>query len=495
VGESQDLSDNGLLQMSNMKVLFLAAEATPFVKVGGLADVAGELPPVLRSMGADVRVVLPFYDMLHEDKLSVEHCKDIKLTHAHGQKTGSLYLAKKGKERIYLLDGDPIRRAHKVYGDNNLDAQKFTFAFLAAMEAMQALDWQPDILHAHDWHASPAIVRLSALREKDPFWRSVASLLTVHNLPYMGSGGEMAMELYGIPPSVHPKLPYWARHLPLPMGLAAADWITTVSPTYAREIQSVEFAHGLEEVLQSRAGNLLGILNGIDVHHWDPATDPSVPVNYSRQTLPARRQVKRMLQEQFGFRLEEHIPLICMITRLDYQKGIDIALAAMEGLVDHPWQFVLQGTGNQELENRARSFAEINKDKVRVIIRFDTDLARKIYAGADIILIPSRYEPCGLTQIIAMRYGCIPVVSATGGLKDTVIDYYAGEPSTGFVFSPNEPQYLSQAIQNAESVYSDQRRWRALQLRGMAKDFSWERSARKYLDLYRKASEERKNLR
>jgi starch synthase len=491
MGERQDLPRDGLSLVSGMKVLFLAAEATPFVKVGGLADVAGELPPILRSMGADVRVVLPFHDMLHEEDLYIEPCTEVQFKHPHGQETAQLFLAEKDQFHVYLVDGDPVRNAPKVYGEPSADAYKFTFTFLAAMEAMRKLDWQPDILHAHDWHAAPAVAWLAGVREMDPFYKPVASLLTVHNLPYMGSGGEAAMEYYGIPPSGHPNLPFWARHLPLPIGLASADWINTVSPTYAQEIKTAAYAYGLEELLRIRTDRVVGILNGIDVRQWDPANDPSIPVHYSRETLTIRSHGKRDLQKHLGFRHEPHIPLVSMISRLDYQKGVDIALAALGRMEDEQWQFVLLGSGDKELEGRAKVFEETYRDRVRVVLRFDAELARKIYAGADMILVPSRYEPCGLSQMIAMRYGCVPIVSATGGLKDTVIDYGVKGSGTGFVYSPNEPPHLSHTIRAAIEIYSDQRRWRGLQLRGMAKDFSWERSARQYLNLYQKARKER----
>jgi starch synthase len=475
-----------------MKVLFLAAEATPFVKVGGLADISGELPPMLRSMGVDVRVVLPFYDMFHEEALHIEHCTDVKIHHIHGHESARLFFVEKDQDSVYLIDGRPVRNSGSVYEDTAFDAKKFTFAFIAAMEAMRVLDWQPDVLHAHDWHAAPAIAWLSQVRQDDPFWAPVASVLTVHNLPFMGAGGEGAMAYYGILPSTHPYLPYWARHLPLPMGLASADWINTVSPTYAQEIQTAPFGHGLEELLRTRSEKLSGILNGIDVQHWNPATDPSIPVNYSRDTLPSRRKAKLALQDHLGLRIGARFPLISMISRFDHQKGIDVALAAMENLIDEPLQFVMLGSGDKELENRARLFAEIHQEKVQVILRFDAELAREIYAGADMILIPSRYEPCGVTQMIAMHYGCIPIVSATGGLKDTVVDYNNEGLGTGFIFSPNEPQILAQTIRRAFSVYGDQRKWRGLQLRAMVRDFSWGRSAREYINLYQRVKGERK---
>ena len=477
-----------------MKILFLAAEATPFVKIGGLADVAGELPPILRSLGADVRVVLPFHHYFHEEPIYIEHCADVKINHTHGQETARLFLAEKNKDSVFLVDGEPVRSVEKIYGDPDLDAKKFTFSFLGAMEAMRTLNWQPDLLHAHDWHAAPAVAWLSKARELDPFWEHVASLLTVHNLPFMGAGGESVMDLYGIPPSTHPSLPYWARHMPLPLGLASADWINTVSPSYAQEIQTEAFGHGLQELLRNRADRLIGILNGIDLEKWNPETDPALPVNYGRKTLRLRQEVKLHLLERLGLKRDLGIPLIGMISRIDSQKGIDVGLAAMEAVADDPWQFVLLGSGNPLLENTTRVFTQNYSDRAKAVLRFDAKLARLVYAGADMLLIPSRYEPCGLVQMIAMRYGCVPIVSATGGLKDTVIDYVGGRSGTGFIFHPVEPQILAKTIRRAFSVYADQLRWRGLQLRGMASNFSWVESARKYLQLYQRAIAERNGL-
>jgi starch synthase len=477
-----------------MKILFLVAEATPFVKIGGLADVAGELPSMLRSLDVKVRVVLPFHSPLHQKDLDIEHLLDVKLKHAHGQEVARFYRAKRGKNRVYLVDGYPVRTTDEVYGEVSLDAHKFTFAFFAAMEAMKDLNWQPDLLHAHDWHAAPAVAWLSELRKAHSFWTPVASLLTIHNLPYMGAGGESTMEFYGIPPSAHPNLPYWARHVPLPLGLASADWINTVSPSYAREIQRGAIDHGLEELLRCRSDRLVGILNGIDIERWNPETDQALPVNYSRKTLTFRREVKLHLLERLALKSDLCMPLIGVVSRLDNQKGIDVGLAALDRIANDPWQFVLLGSGDSILANRAGVFAQNHSNRARVILRFDAQLARLIYAGADILLIPSRYEPCGLTQMIAMRYGCVPVVSAIGGLKDTVSNYMSDGSGTGFVFHPLEPKTLAQTLRRAISVYADQRRWRGLQLRGMAKDCSWEQSARKYLQLYQKAITERRSF-
>jgi starch synthase len=477
----------------NMKVLFLAAEATPFIKVGGLADVAGELPPIHRSLDVDVRVVIPFHTPLKHQDLDLEHVAEVEWPLSQGFERASLFCARKGNDQVYLVDGEPVRAVEGVYSEPYTDAYKFTFTSLAALRSMQVLDWQPDILHAHDWHTSTGVAWLASIRESDPFWNPVASLLTVHNLPYMGAGGEGALEKYQIPPCDHPELPHWARHLPLPLGLVFADWLNAVSPTYALEIQTPEFGLGLEGLLYSRRDRLSGILNGIDYQQWNPETDPMIASHFSRQSLLNRRENKVQLQAELDLDEASRIPLIGMVSRLAYQKGIDIAISALEAISDSDWQLIILGNGSPELEERTWDFGERHAKKARIVHRFDPGLARKIYAGADLMIIPSRYEPCGLTQLIAMRYGCVPVVSATGGLKDTVLDFGKYRDGTGFVFHPNDAQELEKTLRQALMVYKDQRRWRGLQLRGLAKHFDWERSARQYLDLYQQLSAERKS--
>jgi starch synthase len=479
--------------VSNVKILFLAAEATPFIKVGGLADVAGELPPVFRSLGVDVRVVIPFHKPLQHQELDLEHVVDVEWHLPQSLEKASLFRAKIGEEAVYLIDGDPVRNIEGVYSDFSSDAYKFTFTSLAALKSMQALDWQPDLLHAHDWHAAPAVAWLGSIRNNDPFWKPVASLLTIHNLPFMGAGGESALEKYQIPPCDHPELPHWAQHLPLPLGMVFADWINAVSPTYALEIQTPEFGLGLESYLHSRRDRLSGILNGIDFQEWNPETDPEIFTHFTRQTLMKRRENKVELQRKFDLSVSSKTPLIGMVSRLDYQKGIDIAISALEATLDMDWQLIVLGSGNMELEQRTRAFGEMHAERARIVHRFDRSLAREIYAGADMMIIPSRYEPCGLNQLIAMRYGCVPVVSATGGLKDTVLNFNNHGRGTGFMFHPTDAGALARTLRQALQVFTDQRRWRGLQLRGMAKDFTWESSAQQYLDLYHQLINERKS--
>jgi starch synthase len=465
-----------------MNVLFLAAEASPFVKVGGLADVAGDLPGALRRLGLDIRLVLPFHRSIRKHSPKLTKLVDVNVPFNGGVQSATLYLAELNGATAYLVDGPLMQISREVYVDPHIDTEKFTFCSLAAMRAFEVLSWRPDIVHAHDWHASPAVIWLTQNRVQESFWQDTATLLTIHNLPYMGSGG--VMQTFGIAPVPHPRLPSWGEDLPLPAGIATADSINAVSPAYANEIQTAEFGHGLEGLLSYRSEDLSGVLNGIDITHWNPQTDKSLPVNYSRDSLPLRRRVKSNLLKKIGLRDHATTPLLGMVTRLDHQKGVDVAIEMLTHLADMDWQFILLGTGDPTIEERVKSFANQFRSMCHIRLAFDAKLAREMYAGLDMILLPSRYEPCGLAQMIAMRYGCVPVVSRTGGLKDTVMDYRSNPKGTGFIFNIHDPEDAHATLRAAFDIFQDQRRWRGLQQRGMAKDFSWGNSAREYKALY-----------
>lgn len=475
-----------------MKVLLLAAELSPLAKVGGLGDVVGELPQALSSLGVQLRVYIPFHKNIDRDSINYYEIDEVPVPHQDGTQLAKVYLARIGEIDVYLIDGGPIASVEGIYSDPGADGYKFAFFCLAALASTKSANWKPEILHAHDWHASPAIVWLHRNREVDPFWVQTASLLTVHNLPYMGAGAGEGLASYGIGPVQDPRLPDWAHHIPLPMGLATADWINTVSPTYAQEVQTPAFGHGLENLIIDKKDRLVGILNGIDPSRWDPETDDVIPENYSRDNLKERAIGRSVLANNLGLDVKSNTPLIAMITRLAHQKGADLAIKALSELMDEPWQFLLLGNGDPPLEQMAEEFETENPDRVRSVIKFDPKLSLQIYAGADMILIPSRYEPCGLTQMIAMRFGCVPLVAATGGLKDTVSDYREDPKGTGFIFELDEGAGIKTAIREAISAFQDKRRWRGLQLRGMAMDFSWDRSAREYIELYEKAIEDRR---
>jgi starch synthase len=467
-----------------VKVLFLATEARPLAKVGGLADVAWELPRALRALGVSVRLALPFYPSIDRAQIAAQWVTKVEVEQATGSMLADIYQTEISNLPIYLIDGDPVSRMKSIYGDPQLEGEKFTFFSLAALKTCQVLEWKPDLIHANDWHTAPAVIWLAAKRAAQPFWKPVVSLLTIHNLRYMGAGAERAMEQYSLPASNDKRLPEWARNLPLPMGLSSADWVSTVSRSYAEEIQTPAFGCGLEGILSALRKKLTGIPNGIDMEDWDPATDAALPVRFSINDLESRNKAKRFLQEELKLEQNAAIPLLGMVTRLDWQKGIGLALDALADITQRAWQFVLLGTGDSNIDKLVCEFAAVNTASTRAVQSYDPQLARRIYAGCDLFLVPSRYEPCGLTQMIAMRYGSVPVVRSTGGLKDTVVPYQTDDGGTGFRFDSPDAKELRDTLLTAFEVYQDRREWRELQRRGMAMDFSWKHSAERYSDLY-----------
>lgn len=475
-----------------LRILFVAAEAAPFVKVGGLGDVVGSLPPALLDLSStlkgtqlDIRVAIPFHAVIPRQVAPPEPEVTFSIPTPAGSQKASAYLANFRGIPAYLIDGDPIPKEGGVYSlDTQKDGEKFTFFSLACLELCRALQWKPDILHAHDWHAALAIHQLAEIREHDPFFRFTRGLLTVHNLPYMGAGTDHAMRAYGIKPRLDPRLPPWGSYQPLPMGLAAADHITTVSPTYSREILTSEFGCGLETFLQSRASSLTGILNGLDMKEWDPTTDRMIRAPFSRDDLSPREENRKALLEEVGLDPWSDAPLLILVSRFDRQKGIDLVADALRQVQSEPWQAILLGSGDPLLEESARRLELDLPGRVRAVLRFDSQLSRRMFAGGDVLLMPSRYEPCGLTQMIAMRYGCLPVAHATGGLRDTIIDLDDPTRSSGFLFETASTPALAAALRRAFTAYADRPSWVARQRFAMSQDFSWSRSAQAYLDLY-----------
>ena len=470
-----------------LNILFLAAEAEPYVKVGGLGDVAGSLPRALRALSSDeikvdVRLVLPYHTVIRPDPLrpvgiySIPRAGSEVQVEAHeGQLDGM---------PVYFINGEPIRASGSVYSSNNkLDAEKYTFFSLAALELPRQVNWSPDIIHTNDWHTALAAYG-NLVKRWDEKTRRVFGIVTIHNLPFKGPDISEVLEAYGLP-LANTDLPSWARVLPLPLGLWASDAIVAVSPTYADEILHEEFGSGMQDFFRNRSDTLHGILNGLDTASFNPETDPALAANFNAETLSARPRNKTALQERVGLPLLPDSPLLGMVSRMDVQKGVDIALRGLRMLAKQNWQFVLLGAGDPKLEAMARKLQADLPERVRVETRYDAKLARQIYGGADILLMPSRYEPCGLSQMIAMRYGCIPLVRAVGGLHDTVTD-----SETGFVFVDTKVKSFNDTLRRALTVLPDRSRWAALQRAGMAQDFSWPNSARKYLELYRKLTGE-----
>ncbi|MFZ5809045.1 MAG: glycogen synthase [Chloroflexota bacterium] len=475
-----------------MNVLFLTAEAEPYIKVGGLGDVAGSLPPAIHQVSAgevDIRLVIPFHAGLHRQSLPLRFLVSLTIQHYPQPFQAQVYQLDEAPIPTYFIAGPPFTTDAPVYSaDSGIDGVKYTFFSLAALEFVKAINWQPDIIHANDWHTSPALYALYV--HPDPFFTACGKILTVHNLPYLGHGAAEALGSFGLPPAVNSSLPVWAQHLPLPLGLLSADRIIAVSPSYAQEILTKDFSAGLDEYLQTRAHDIFGILNGIDQNSWNPAQDSVIPYRYDINRLSRKKKNKALLLQEFHLPAQDDIPLLGIISRMDYQKGIDVAFAALRQLNNLPWQMVILGTGNPVLEQTARQLQLEMPERVRALIRFDPHLSRKIYAAADILLIPSRYEPCGLAQMIAMRYGTLPLARATGGLKDTITDNNDPATSSGFLFENPSPEELAHALQRALAVYRQPRLWRRLQRNAMQQDFSWQRSARQYLTCYQTLTQE-----
>lgn len=479
-------------EVSDLHVLFIAAEADPLVKAGGLGDVAGSLPVAIQNLNLpagqhiDIRLAIPFYNPIKAKPYTFTKIAEFDLESTEGLKEVTVFSTNVSGITVYLIAGEPISRSDETYGsDFQSDAEKFVFFSLACLKLPSVLKWRCDILHTNDWHTATAVHHLKSVKANDPYLAETRTILTVHNLPFMGTGAEAALAKYRVKPSSNKNLPAWAREIPLPMGLAAADQIVAVSPTYAKEIMTPEFGCDLEGFLQTRRAKLTGILNGIDVQSWNPAVDPALTMNFSPDELNRRRANKTTLLHEFNFEGGEEIPLLVLISRMDKQKGIDILVDGLRSVKDLSWRAILLGTGDKRLEQSCQELEGELPHKVRTAILFDSNLSRRLYAGGDILMMPSRYEPCGLTQMLAMRYGCLPVARATGGLVDTIIDPKTNpEGATGFLFPRVDPDSFVSALKRALQVYSQPEDWQRMQINAMQQDFSWQRSAQEYIKIY-----------
>jgi starch synthase len=494
-----------------MNVLFVASEAAPFVKVGGLADVAGSLPLALKRIESvspryqadlDIRLVIPYHPIIQKASLGLQQIADFSIqTQTDNIQVQAYTFEFKGLP-VYLIGAAPIDNETAVYSaDLEADGYKYVFFSIAALELARNLDWKFNILHANDWHTAAAVYALALRRPTDPFFQHTASLITIHNLPYLGSMTASALKEFDLPAADHSALPGWAQTMALPLGLLTADSIVAVSPEYAREILASEFGSGLQAFLKTRAEAISGILNGLDTEKWDPSVDTALVQNYSSADLSSRIVNKTALQQQFGLESNPRIPVLAMVTRMDPQKGVDLAVDALRELLQSssdqipPLQAIFLGMGNTALEEQVQRLEHDFPQQVCARIMFDERLSHQIYASSDMLLMPSRYEPCGLSQMIAMHYGCIPIARATGGLIDTILDIATPDQATGFLFKSADPAALSQVILRALHLYlEDPKTWQDIQVRGMQQDFSWDRSAREYLNMYRHLLEELKKV-
>ncbi len=471
-----------------MKILFVSNEVAPFAKVGGLADVAGSLPEGIAELGVDVRLVMP----LHRSCPSIEQCA-VKLpalsvqTPYRSVTATVLHSTLPGTDvPIYFIKYDPYFERPEVYGPDGTDypdsPQRYAFFARAALALDHALGFGADVIHANDWPTGllPAFERLNPLGRPTVF--------TIHNLGYQGSFPLSVATDIDIDPDspAMPLLQFGDKINYMAAAIRCATVVNTVSERYASEIQTPGFGHGLDGLLRERAEDLHGILNGIDGDEWDPGNPDGIPATFSSNDLDGKARCKATLQKMVGLEVDPDIPLAVSVSRLAHQKGLDVLADVLPRTVAHPMQFALLGTGDPHLERLYRAMAQANPGRIAATIDYDEDLARLYYAAADLFIMPSRYEPCGLGQMIAMTYGAVPVVHATGGLADTVSE--AADNQTGFICHYLSPEDLLSAIKRATNTWHDHPdRWRTIVRRVMRREFSWGESAREYVALYENA--------
>jgi starch synthase len=475
-----------------LRILFVTSECAPWIKTGGLADVSAALPPALEACGADVRVLMPAYGAL---QAQLPHWREAARLQPHGPLPAATLVEAPlpsgvpawllDAPDLYARDGNPYVDAQgRDWPDN---ARRF--AALARLAADLAtldcgLDWRPDIIHCHDWQAglAPAYSHFAGGR--------VPTVMTIHNLAFQGIFPRAALSEAALPPEswAIEGVEYYGQLSFLKAGLFYADALTTVSPTYAAEIRKEPLGMGMQGLLAARGDALTGILNGIDVATWDPSRDPLIAQRYSADTLNGKAGNKRALQQRAGLRVNADAPLAAMVSRLTEQKGVDLVLAVAAELLAAGGQLVVLGSGNRAFEEALTALAAAHPSRVSVTIGFDEPYAHLIEAGADLFLMPSRFEPCGMNQMYSQRYGTVPIVHGTGGLLDSVVDCTAATladgSATGFVCAAPTAAALLAALSRALSVYADKRTWRALQRNGMERDFSWTASAREYMGIY-----------
>lgn len=476
---------------NTLGVLYAAFEAVPFMKTGGLGDVAGTLPPALKEAGCDIRVILPkFSGISQEYKAQMRHVAHFYVPVGwRSQYCGIEALEHKGVT-FYFVDNEYYFRRDRAYGFYD-DGERMAFFSRAILESLRCLtDFHCDILHCNDWHTALAPVFLREFYRNDPLYASIRTVFTVHNLKFQGQmSRSMLGDVLGLAdiPNAAWQLSVDEHSISLMKGaLCYSDALTTVSPSYAGEIQHAYYGEGMDGIFRQRGDILRGILNGIDTALFDPETDACLPQNYSAGDFGGKAVCKAAIQKTLGLSEEPSLPLVAMITRLTEQKGLDLVQRMLGEMLQEPLQMVVLGVGEAQYENTLRYFAGQYPEKMSACLMFDESFSHQLYAGADILLMPSQFEPCGLAQLIAMRYGTLPVVRETGGLRDSVIPYnqYTGE-GTGFSFANYNAHEMRDAVMRAVTLYrEDPAQWRTLMEHAMAQDFSWARSAGEYLALY-----------
>jgi len=477
-----------------LKILVVSPEVAPFAKTGGLADVAGSLPKALAALGHDVRVAMPRYKQI----TNAQYLTDLPVDMDGHVETAivrqtSLRSGAGHEIPVYLVDNYRFFYRDGLYGYHD-EAERFSFFSKATLAMLPRIEFQPDVIHCNDWQSGPIPLFLKIKYEDEPFYQRMASVFTVHNLQYQGRFPKTVLRIMGLGDEYFTpeRLEFWGEVNFMKAGIVYADVLNTVSNKYATEIQTPDLGEGLDGLLRRRAQDLYGIVNGIDYEEYNPSTDRRVPVNYDSNSLDRKKECKAALQREMNLPAED-VPLIGLISRLVSQKGLDLIADGIQEILRMGVQFVLLGSGEDYYQ---KLFAEVklrHPHQVAVNLGFNADLAQRIYAGSDMFLMPSKFEPCGLGQLISLRYGTIPIVRSTGGLADTITDYNENkEHGNGFSFKPYRAADLLDTIHRAVSVYRDSPdEWQRLMKRAMENDYSWEHSAQEYVNLYQRALQKR----
>lgn len=469
-----------------MKCLFCTSEALPFAASGGLGDVAGSLPHALRNRLIGCRVVMPLYDEIPKElKDSMRFVTSLSIPVSWRRQYCGVFEARYGGVIYYLLDNQYYFKRKGLYGHYD-DAERFAFLSRASLEMLKYIDFKPDIIHANDWQTALVPVYYSLFYSHDEWYSGIKTVFTIHNIQYQGKYGlEVVEDIVGIPNDKISVIEFDGCANFMKGAIETANRVTTVSPTYAMEIMDPWYAHNLDPILRERSWKVSGILNGIDVDNYNPATDKDLYENYSLDDILGKAENKRALQERLGLNIDPDVPLVGMVTRMVAHKGLDLVKAALDQLMnEEDIQFVILGSGDWEYETFFREMQNKYQGRLNASFGFVPELSRKIYAGSDIFLMPSKSEPCGLSQMIALKYGTIPVVRETGGLKDSIHDSGDGE-GNGITFKNYDPMDMMNAVKRALKGYKNKEGWNILVKRAMQSDNSWGKSANEYIRLYR----------
>ena len=491
----------GINKEKPLRVLFVTPEAVPFAKTGGLADVAGSLSKFLQRLGCQSNLVMPYYRMVKKSGFPIQYLgEEIEIPIGDEILRAEIYQGKLNQAiPVYFIGRDEFFDREYLYstpkGDYFDNAERFIFFSKAVLTLCQHMGLSPNIIHHHEWQTGLIPAYLKSIYQNDPLFSHTAVVFTIHNIAYQGLFKKEKFRLTGLPMEMYnPEgIEFWERINFMKAGIVYADVINTVSQKYSEEIQTSEYGYGLEGILRKRKEDLYGIVNGVDYQDWDPSHDPHLVVRYNLNDLSGKKECKKDLLKELNLPLSlETSPLLGMISRLTDQKGFDLLVEILEDLFTLDIGFVLLGTGEQKYHDLFTQVAQKYPKKAGIRIAYDDRLAHKIEAGADLFLMPSKYEPCGLNQIYSLKYGTIPVVRATGGLDDTVMNY---DPATkmgnGFKFVRYDAKEFLDQIKVAVGFYSQPEHWKELVRNAMTSDFSWQRSAEAYLQLYRKALEKK----